>query len=274
MSESLGDWLRLREPADWTARSENLAHAVAEQLNLNGPLRVLDLGTGTGSNVRYLMERLPGPQRWLAVDQSPELLALLKARTFERAAAGGHEVETRQRDLNDLEAPELFEGRHLVTASALLDLVSESWLRALVSRCRDAGASALFALTYNGESTCMPAEPEDELVRDLFNRHQRTDKGLGGPATGPDAVARVERCFKEIGYEVRTVPTDWHLGVSETEMQRYLIDGWADASGELSPDRRPTIADWRGRRLAHLDTGRSRITVGHHDLAAWPAGRR
>jgi len=34
-------------------------------------------------------------------------------------------------------------------------------------------------------------------------------------------------------------------------------------------DRPPTIARWRARRLAHVDAGRSRLVVGHDDLAAW-----
>src|SRR5258707_11635990 len=79
-------------------------------------------------------------------------------------------------------------GAHLVTASALLDLVSERWLRELASACRSHGAAALFALTYNGRSACTPVEPEDDHVRQLFNTHQRrNDKGFG-IAAGPDAV--------------------------------------------------------------------------------------
>ena len=31
----------------------------------------------------------------------------------------------------------------------------------------------------------------------------------------------------------------------------------------------PRFGDWRARRLAHVDAGRSRLTVGHDDLAAW-----
>ena len=106
-------------------------------------------------------------------------------------------IETRQMNLERLDAA-IFEGRHLVSASALLDLVSESWLRVLATRCHAAGAAALFAVTYNGGSSCDPAEPEDEMVRELMNLHQRTDKGLGGPAAGPDAAAVTKRVFEEI----------------------------------------------------------------------------
>lgn len=290
MSDSLAAWLRLREAADWEARSSQLVQQVIDAApRKEAPYNVLDLGTGTGSNLRYLADRLPGRQRWLVVDRSPDVLALVTDRTASWAAARGYqchahatglhvrhetldcEIETRQRDLGVLNDDGLFAGRHLVTASALLDLVSERWLRSLAGRCRDAGAAALFALTYNGESSCSPEEPEDELIRELLNRHQHTDKGLGGVAAGPDAVARAAHCFGEVGYEVRSEPTDWNIGPAHAGMQRYLINDWARAAGELSPGLLPRITSWRARRLAHIDAGRSRIVVRHHDLAAWPA---
>ena len=185
------------------------------------------------------------------------------------------DIETQQGDLGTLDDHRIFAGRHLVTASALLDLVSKSWLRALAAHCRAEGALALFAITYNGRFACTPADAEDEEVRDLLNRHQKRDKGLGGPAAGPDAGAVAEQCFVQDGYRVRREPSDWVLGPADRDVQRLLIDGWADAATEMAPDRAPAIARWRARRLAHVDAGRSRVVVGHDDLAAWPpAGAR
>ena len=290
MDDALSQWLRLREPADVAARSEALTRAVGDALPAGKPVCVLDLGTGTGSNVRYLAERLPGRQRWLAVDRSAALLAELPGRMSSWGAARGYaariesgrcivrgahlecDVETRQRDLATLDDREIFAGRHLVTASALLDLVSEPWLRALAAQCRADGALALFAITYNGRFSCAPVEAEDEDVRDLINRHQKTDKGLGGRAAGPDAGACAERCFAEAGYRVRREPSDWALGPAEGDVQRLLIEGWADAATQMAPDRASTLARWRARRLAHVAAGRSRVVVGHDDLAAWPPG--
>jgi hypothetical protein len=290
MDNTLSHWLRLREPADFAARSATLTRAIAEAMPTGAPVSLLDLGTGTGSNVRYLAEHLPAAQRWLAVDRDPTLLAELPQRMSSWSAARGYEttmvrgrcvvrnrdldcqVETEQRDLDTLDDERLFAGRHLVTASALLDLVSESWLLALATHCRAAGTLALFAITYNGRFTCAPTEDEDDMVRELMNRHQRTDKGLGGPAAGPDAAIRAEQCFAGVGYRVRREPSDWTLGPAEHDVQRLLIDGWAQAAIETSPERATVIERWHARRLAHLDAGRSRIVVGHDDLAAWPPG--
>jgi hypothetical protein len=263
MDESLLQWLRLREAADARARADTLTRRVADLLPSPGPVRVLDLATGAGSNVRYLASRLPRPQQWLVVDRSAGLLAALREQTTPLDI----EIDARQMDLGSLD-PALFTGRHLVTASALLDLVSETWLRSLAHHCRAVGATALFTIIYNGRSSCDPAEPEDDWVRDLLNRHQKRDKGLGGPAEGPEAAACAERCFVDEGYRVERAPSDWRLEPDEAAMQRMLIDGWAEAASEMAPDRASTIASWRTRRLTHLDAGRSLIVVGHDDLAA------
>lgn len=288
MSVPLSDWLRLREPADAAARSDTLTRAIVAAMPTDEPTCAVDLATGAGSNIRYLAERLPCHQRWLAVDRSVELLRDLRERTAEWASGRGYDavidsgtvrlrgpkldclIETVETDLGTLSDRLLFAGRHLVTASALLDLVSESWLRALASHCRAAGAAALFTIIYNGRSVCDPVEPEDALVLDLFNRHQKTDKRLGGRAAGPDAAAVAERCFTDVGYQVRREASDWVLGPGDREMQRTLVDGWAHAATEIDPRHARAIGDWQARRLAHVEAACSRMIVCHDDVAAWP----
>jgi hypothetical protein len=177
--------------------------------------------------------------------------------------------ELRRSELDGLNDPTIFLGRHLVTASALLDLMSERWLALLASRCRAIGAAALFALTYNGSSACVPAEPEDNEICALMNRHQRqNDTGLGNPA-GPDAPDITERCFVEAGYFVRREASDWVLPPHMGELQRQLIDGWARAAAEMAPGRSVMTRSWRERRFVHIEAGRSTVTVCHEDLAAW-----
>jgi hypothetical protein len=265
MAESLVDWLALREPADAAARSAALTRRIASEIECHVPLRIVDLGAGTGSNVRYLTSRLPRPQHWLLVDRDEALLEHARRRT---AMAGL--VETCEMNLGPVESLEICSGRHLVTASALLDLVSEGWLQALAGQCRVAGAAALFALTYDGRFECRPAEPEDHVIRALMNRHQqRSDKGFGA-AAGPDATVCAERAFAAAGYHVQRERSDWILDPDARDLQHQLIEGWASAAAEVAPDQLEMIASWTTRRLAHVEAGRSRIVVGHQDLIAWP----
>ena len=263
VGESLSAWLALREPADVAARSSALTNAMADVLPHGPPVRILDLGSGTGSNVRYLSPRLPGAQEWLLVDRDPDLLSEVPGGT------ATCRIETLSRNLSTLDDAGIFSGRDLVTASALLDLVSARWLETLAARCRACGAAVLFALTYNGESRCSPVEPEDDIIRDLMNRHQKRDKGLGGPAAGPDGVDCAERSFAAAGYQVRREASDWILSAGQRELQRQLIEGWAHAAAEQAPQHESMIQAWLARRLAHVGAGTSTITVGHEDLAAW-----
>jgi hypothetical protein len=285
MDKSLSGWLTLREAADATARSARLTRLIADAVEGLEPVRVLDLATGTGSNMRHLAPHLPRRQDWLVVDREAALLAQLPRATATWGTTGGHDVrpqtdgciirgerlechvQTRQLNLESLADTDIFAGRHLVTASALLDLVSERWLRELAACCRAAGAAALFTITYNGTSHCSPAEPEDTVIRDLLNQHQLRDKGLGGPAAGPNAAECAVRCFTEVGYRVETESSDWSLGAADQALQRQLIEGWAEAAVEMGFDA-SLIRGWRDRRIAHVEARRSHIVVGHLDVAA------
>jgi hypothetical protein len=250
MSGFSAEWLALREPADAAARSSALASFVAR------PGRLLDLGGGTGANIRYLSSRFPAPQVWTLVDDDPLLMA--------RAPAP---VTRHRADLNAVvDEGELFEGCVLVTASALLDLVSEQWLAKLVLRCRAAEVPVLFALSYDGRIVCSPEEPEDEDVRRLVNEHQKRDKGFG-PALGPDAAAKAVAMLSAAGYTTKKEQSDWKLRPDSRDLQRELVAGWATAASEIAPSSHAVIDAWRSRRLGHIDAGRSRILVGHVDVA-------
>jgi SAM-dependent methyltransferase len=271
------DWLALREPADARARSAKLTRLVADRLKFKraAELHILDLAAGTGANARYLAEVLPsGRVQWLLVDKDRELLARAAAQAAAQETIdplGLDQVETRVVDLASAFVPaaeDICAGRDLVTASALLDLVSERWLRMLARRCRDSGAAVLFALTYNGDVRCTPEEREDDTVRELVNRHQCTDKGFG-PALGPEASERAAETFAALGYEVRCERSDWSLATDDRDLQAQLIEGWADAAAVIAPDRSALLQSWRARRLAHVATGRSRLVVGHEDLVGW-----
>ncbi len=282
------EWLALREPADTAARNAPLVEWLGARLAPLDVLRVLDLGAGTGANMRYLSHRLPVPrQDWQLVDHDARLLDAAWEQMADWAARAGTALtrgdqefggQADQRALRilarsmDLRRVRLLRdvcaGCHLVTASALLDLVSPAWLNALSSACREAGVAVLFTVIYDGRITCEPFDRDDEVVRRLVNEHQQTDKGFGA-AAGPDAARLAEACFAEAGYEVHGAPADWLLPPESAALQRALIEGWAGAAAATDPAREADILDWKRRRTSHVDAGRSTLVVGHRDLAAW-----
>ena len=285
------EWLSLREPLDVRSRSTKLAATFAQAVrpteSRDLPIHVVDLGAGTGANLRYLAPLLGGSQDWLLADRDPSLLDAVDdqmriwadssgARVFEgdrQLIVRAIQFECRIRSVAVDLATELdrvvLPERCLVTASALLDLVSENWLAKLADRSRNAAAFVWFALSYDGRIDFNPAEPEDPDVRELFNRHQLGNKGFG-PALGPGAARRAGEIFEDCGYRTLSEPSDWRVKRVHQALQRALLDDWFDAATEIDPDRASELQRWRERRMVHIECGRSELIVGHDDLIGWP----
>jgi len=256
-------WLELREAADHRSRAEALVGPLDAWLLAFGRGRVLDLGAGTGSNLRWLAPRLTAPTRWTLLDRDARLLARARgsgARLLRGELAGEGILAVQDADL--------------VTASALLDLVSAAWLARLVDSARAAGAAALFALTWDGtvEWRLRGAEETDAgdaLVLDALRVHQERDKGLG-PALGPRAGEAAEEAFREAGFSTRSLPSPWRLGPADRALALGLLAGWETAAREQLPRETRPVASWAARRRATLEGDDFELVVGHADLLALP----
>ncbi|GAU68957.1 hypothetical protein SSP35_09_02010 [Streptomyces sp. NBRC 110611] len=268
------DWLELREPADARARSRELLSPLTAHLahasSAAGGTAVHDLGCGTGSMGRWLAARLPGPQRWVLHDRDPELLALAGAGMPDTAADGAPvTVRTRQSDVTRLRAADLA-GASLVTASALLDLLTADEVDAFAARCVQARCPALLALSVVGKVDLDPADPLDAELTDAFNAHQRrvTD---GRRLLGPDAPGAAARAFRLRGAEVHSRPSPWRLGAGEEGLLRRWLTDWVAAAVEQRPELAPHADAYLRRRLRSCAAGGLRAVVHHSDLLAIPA---
>ncbi|WP_209428075.1 class I SAM-dependent methyltransferase [Pararhodobacter sp. SW119] len=248
------EWLDLREPADRAARNPSLLKGAT---GLAGAGTVVDLGSGTGATLRALAPGLPDATRWRLLDHDAQLLATATARHPEAEA-----VRCDLARLVDLP----LEDAVLVTASALLDLVSEDWLANLVARLSADKLPFYAALSYNGRMNWEPDLPRDPSIAAAFNADQRQDKGLG-PALGPAAVETASSLFEAAGYVVTVAKSPWWLDARQPKLQAQLLEGIAAAAARAGEH---DASSWREDRLGLLDEGRCEI--GHLDLLAVPKG--
>lgn len=264
-------WLELREPADADARARELLEPLRRHLapHPGDTLLIRDLGCGTGSMQRWLAPQLAGQQRWILQDHDADLLAFAAANAATSSADGSRvTVMTRHADLTQLTAADL-RSTSLVTASALLDLLSRDEIERLAAACVEAACPALLTLSVTGRIEFSPAEPADAELAAGFAEHLRHHVE-GRDLLGPDGAAAAADAFTRRGWVVEQRPSVWQLGPDHAALTAEWLRGWVPAAA----GRRPGVdADaFLQSRLDALATGDLRVTIHHTDLLALPHG--
>lgn len=258
-------WLELREPVDHRSRAGALTDILHDAWRRHGWTRVVDLGSGTGSNLRYLSPRLSGVQAWTLLDHDPGLLRRVPPVAppiSVRCVAGTLEREGVSAAAN----------ADIVTASALLDLVDEECLARVIHASCESGGGVYFALSYNGrvEWGGRP-DPDDEMIRLAVNAHQQRDQG-DRIALGPAASTAAERVLTAEGYQTWREQSPWRLTSADRALAHALVDGWEQAALERaeSAEQVGRIRAWAVRRREAARDPALSLHVGHDDLLGLP----
>jgi len=269
-------WLDLREPVDHRSRNEELGRALARHFAGRSSTTVLDLGCGTGSNLRATAPLLGPEQHWTLVDHDQALLEAAVARlcawagTAERRGAelalsrGGKHLTVRLRraDLAQELESALAMGADLVTASALFDLASAEFIAAVAAEVARRRACFYTVLTYNGTQRWTPKHETDAAMASAFRAHQVGDKGFGA-AAGPMAPSLLAAAFDAAGYSVGEADSAWRLDAGDKALIGELVSGFTAAVRETKLVPETAIADW-------LEIDRTAALVGHTDTLALP----
>jgi SAM-dependent methyltransferase len=271
-------WLHLREPVDHRSRDESLGRTLTRHLGRRASISVLDLGCGTGSNLRATAPLLGKEQHWTLVDSDEGLLEAALARLMGWAAGAerngsrlilskdGRRISVRfvcadiAADLDRVLEP----AADLYTASALFDLVSDEFIAQLAAAVARRNAAFLAVLTYNGVQRWTPRHAADTAMALAFRAHQRRDKGFG-PAAGPIAPALIAAAFDEAGYAVSEGDSTWRLDADagDAPLIEALATGFAAAVCETRAVPEARVAEW-------LRLARTGALVGHTDTLALP----
>jgi hypothetical protein len=253
-------WLLLREPADAAARSAELADRLVGHLATADRLVIHDLGGGSGAMGRWLAPRLPGPQHWVVHDRDAALLELAAAGAPGPAGDGAAvTVEARRSDITRV-TPRDLAGASLITASALLDLLTAEGLVRMLRVCT--GCPLLLTLTVVGRVVLSPVDPLDARIGAAFTAHQRR-----GGLLGPDAVPAA---IDQLRGRVLVRPSPWRLDAAHAELAAEWFRGWVAAACEQEPELAAEAGGYRDRRLEQAAAGELAVTVDHADLLVLP----
>jgi SAM-dependent methyltransferase len=292
MNSFTSEWLALREPVDHRSRNPKLLSLVTDHLkhiefSRPGAIHIVDLGCGSGSNLRALAPAFNAVQEWTLVDSDPTLLlaahtALMKWGDDSTLVQNDRHESAQQltstkliisknnkKILVNFECADLSKEVHLpimakadlVTAAAFFDLTSASWLQKF---CANLSKPLYASLSYNGVESWEPSGPSDQAVLDAFHFHQRTDKGFGA-AAGPTAASLLVSYLKDRHFHVDVADSPWVMN----ELDRSLIDqlalGTAAAVNETGILPIETIEQWVQSKKTAI-----RCVVGHTDVFACP----
>ena len=291
MSEFSAQWLGLREPVDHRSRNQDLQAQVISYLTqiktvYPGSLRLTDLGSGTGSNLRALAPHLHSVQHWTLIDYDAALLHTARATLLSWADGETNTsilgatvnlsapikplsiikqnktiiVEFKCVDLYKDYRAILDEPADIITAAAFFDLVAEPWLTEF---CAYLSKPLYTVLTYDGVEKWSPPDISDVEVLKAFHQHQRTDKGFGS-ALGPSAAERIQSLLQDRDFKVVCAHSPWVMNHRDRDLIEQLAIGSARAVREISNLPSLIIDEWeKNRRKAN------NCEIGHLDLFAY-----
>lgn len=264
------EWLDMRVPFDDAARQQSLplldrvAAALREtSIGSPQPITIIDIGAGTGNSARWfrqhLTPRLSGQDlRWVLVDT--DQAALDAARSLLPG------VQTLLAEITQL--PQIVDhlmasvpGRLLITGSAVLDVLTELDLEAIIATLDRHNGLAVLMLSITGQWRLTPTDAHDDVVNQAFSGHQQQRARLG-----PWAPATLQKLARQAGASVVTSVSQWNLMAPKHHvfLSRFLSER-IQAAVEHEPEQAILANEWLQRRLEQA-TKELTVEVEHLDV--------
>lgn len=283
------DWLHERYRFDVAARNPKVEAACLQYLARHPNISIIDIGAGTGANFIYLSEKLPQSQQWALVELNPSLLKRARERLKIWAAAKGYAVREERQSLDFqrneqhihvqflqgsfLELPQLLqpEQYHLVTASAVFDLLSAQMLSKLIQTFHQNRLALLATLNYESMAY-LPTDAEDGHWIGLYEAHMQREQDFGR-ALGPECSDFLENGYAQLPTaQVIRAPSRWQIEPTDSFMHVHMLQFLEKSLLEMTSmgHSGKGLDTWLQRKKAQLQARQLRLSVTHSDLFIAP----
>ncbi len=272
MEKFSSEWLTFREQEDLLARNSTILECVTEHLKGTKRLNILDIGCGTGATMRALLPEIKQPQHWTLLDADQELLARARCLNQPLVSDPNYTLET---VFADLTSGFGFLNREysLVTATALLDLVSEAWIKKFVMALKHNNLSFYCSITPNNRIEIDPKDNLDKKVICTFNSHRYSDKGFGMSLGGHATDFTIEQ-LQRSGFNVSSASETWgnrHPNKSFRKIfNAKLVEGISQAANNTKMIDASELKQWTDSRLSAIQNEECEIWFEIMDFIAIP----
>ena len=285
-------WLAARDPYDVAALDReaiSMLRAWADRQPTDRPLRVVDLGCGTGSGLHRALTWLANrPVQAYAVDRDAALLVAFsggdgRTAPSEDDVRNGAESSIRGVRVSPVVADVLgpLEAAggpsdatvDLVISHAVADLLPLELFATRIAALLRPGGHAHLGLTYDGETAFSPTDDpmRDRRVIDAYHRHMDQAREREPDHGGSTAGRRLAAALMAAGLEVvRAAPSTWDVRAADGPAGRAVLAGLIgfviDSLSELNEPPADELSRWERARRRALDAGELRARVRHLDV--------
>ena len=272
MEQFSSDWLALREQEDLLARNSSVFYSVHEYLQNQTELKILDIGCGTGATMRALFPRFKQHQNWTLLDADKKLLERAKFLNQSLVEDSMNEMHLEYFDLTK-GFGYLNADYDLVTTTAFLDLVSESWIKKFVRVLNDYDLAFYCSITPTNKIVFEPKISLDDKIICAFNTHRYNDKGFGVSSGGKVTEFTISY-LKNYGFKVFQANKEWGCQNPDKEFRKVfysqLIEGIAQAVAETNLLESAKLEYWKRTRLSDIHKNHCEIWFEIIDFFAFP----
>ena len=282
------NWLDERFSFDNKARNLNVEKTCFSHLNKKNNLKLIDIGSGSGSSCVYLMKKLPQNQKWTFIELNPNLAKASLIR-LEKVALDNNWLAHRSQNMLIIEAPKKtiqikvinasfleldtlldLSKVDLVTAAAVFDLLSKKMLQDFLNLLLANKVALLATINYAGMAF-HPAEVADIHFANLYGKHMLRPRDFG-QSTGPNCSRVMMNFYQKKGIAAICGASNWLVRPTDKKMHHFLLQYFNDAIPEMLTEEIEQVEfkQWMNKKNELLKSGKLQMEVFHFDIFAKP----
>ena len=282
-------WLNERFKYDNAARNKSVEQSFLDHFGGEKEIKIVDIGSGTGANCLYFLEKLTQNQKWFLVEKDVRFFDPTIERLTSHASKNGYEIEVKGAHLkiqtpsktieihiiNDsfFNLPKLLNLQEInaVMAAAVFDLLSEKQFRDFVSTVFENKTALLATMNYSGMHF-LPSTSLDNHFVNIYENHMMRQQDFG-KGMGKNVASVLSNHFSTSGYDFISGESNWELDYFANKMHAFLLDFMDDSISELLTENNEKLKfkDWLSKKRSLSENKKLSIEVRHFDFFVKPA---